>query len=114
MSTALSDAVQAGRVHKRWACAELAAVHHARYLLRPAALELFLADRSNALLSFPSPKVPAKPGIAEMPSNSDRLRLICGQSMVPPLHAAVPWAAHHRSSHSARMHQHFAHRLMFA
>ena len=47
-------------MHKRWACAELAAVHHARYLLRPAALELFMADRSNALLNFASPKVCAR------------------------------------------------------
>ena len=31
-------------------------MRHARYLLRPAALELFLRDRSNALFSFPSPQ----------------------------------------------------------
>lgn len=47
---------KAPRVHKRWAVAELVAVHHARFLLRPAALEIFLADRSNVLLSFASPK----------------------------------------------------------
>ncbi len=46
-------------MHKRWASADIASVHHARYLLRPAALEIFLADRSNALLSFPSPKARA-------------------------------------------------------
>jgi hypothetical protein len=36
---------------------QLAELHHARFLLQPAALELFLADRTNALLSFDSPEV---------------------------------------------------------
>lgn len=45
------------RAHKRWPLAALAELHHARFLLQPSALELFLADRTNALLSFPSPEV---------------------------------------------------------
>ena len=34
-----------------------AQVHHQRYLLQPSALEIFLADRSNALLNLPSSEV---------------------------------------------------------
>ena len=45
------------RAHKRWPLAAMAELHHARFLLQPSALELFLADRANALLSFPSPEV---------------------------------------------------------
>ena len=32
-------------------------VHHQRYLLQPSALEVFMADRSNALLNLPTPEV---------------------------------------------------------
>jgi hypothetical protein len=42
--------------HKRWFLDALAEVHHTRFLLQPAALEVFVHDRSNALLSFPSHK----------------------------------------------------------
>ena len=48
---------QGGRVHKRWLVADLREAHHSRFLLRPSALELFLQDRSTALLNFPSAKV---------------------------------------------------------
>jgi hypothetical protein len=41
------------RTHKRWALAAISEVHHARYLLQQSALEIFLNDRSNALLNFP-------------------------------------------------------------
>jgi hypothetical protein len=34
-------------------------VHHQRYLLQPSALEVFMADRSNALLNLPTPEVRA-------------------------------------------------------
>ena len=36
-----------------------AQVHHQRYLLQPSALEIFLTDRSNALLNLPSSEVAA-------------------------------------------------------
>ena len=49
--------MQVPRVHKRWQLASLREAHHARFLLRPSALELFMADRSTALLNFPSAKV---------------------------------------------------------
>ena len=49
--------LQAGRQHKRWPIAAITEVHHARFLLQPFALEIFLADRANALLSFPSAEV---------------------------------------------------------
>lgn len=58
-------------MHKRWAVSELVAVHHARFLLRPAALEIFLADRSNALLSFASPKVSVVGEFARLPGTMD-------------------------------------------
>lgn len=45
------------RTHKRWPLAQLAELHHARFLLQPCALELFLADRTTALLCFGSPEV---------------------------------------------------------
>lgn len=45
------------RMHKKWAVAAIKEVHHARFLLQPSALELFLVDRSNALLNFASNKV---------------------------------------------------------
>ena len=32
-------------------------MHHQRYLLQPSALEVFLDDRSNALLNLPSSEV---------------------------------------------------------
>lgn len=35
----------------------VAQVHHQRYLLQPTALEVFLSDRSNALLNLPSAEV---------------------------------------------------------
>jgi len=46
-----------GVKHKRWFLDSLAEVHHTRFLLQPAALEVFVHDRSNALLSFPSHQV---------------------------------------------------------
>ena len=46
-------------MHKRWQLAALREAHHARFLLRPSALELFMADRSTALLNFPTAKVGA-------------------------------------------------------
>ena len=46
-----------GKQYKRWSTAALIELHQARFLLRPFALELFLADRSNALFSFPSAEV---------------------------------------------------------
>ena len=48
---------RAVRTHKRWPLAQLAELHHARFLLQPCALELFLADRTTALLCFPSQEV---------------------------------------------------------
>ncbi len=50
-----------GRKYKRWRVASLVEVHHARFLLRPFALEFFMADRANALLSFPSSQAPIAP-----------------------------------------------------
>jgi hypothetical protein len=46
-----------GRKYKRWSIASMVEVHHARFLLRPFALEIFLADQSNALLNFPTSQV---------------------------------------------------------
>jgi len=46
-----------GKKYKRWRVASLVEVHHARFLLRPFALEFFLADQANALLSFASSQV---------------------------------------------------------
>lgn len=40
------------RTHKRWAVSAIIELHHARFLLQQSALEIFLADRSNALLNF--------------------------------------------------------------
>ncbi len=40
-----------------WPIAQVAELHHARYLLQPRALELFLYNHSSALLSFETPKV---------------------------------------------------------
>ncbi len=40
-----------------WPVAQVAELHHARYLLQPRALELFLYNHSSALLSFETPKV---------------------------------------------------------
>lgn len=40
------------RTHKRWAVSAITELHHARFLLQQSALEIFLADRSNALLNF--------------------------------------------------------------
>ena len=93
--------LQTGRVHKRWACSELSAVHHARYLLRPAALELFMADRSNALLSFASPKVSAELQPLECldlrPAASESLPITaCRVDLVSRLHAAMGPASHRR------------------
>ncbi|KAK9824084.1 hypothetical protein WJX72_007613 [[Myrmecia] bisecta] len=48
---------KASRTHKRWPLGRITEVHHARYLLQPNALEIFLADRSNALLNFADNKV---------------------------------------------------------
>ncbi|KAK9806574.1 hypothetical protein WJX73_003713 [Symbiochloris irregularis] len=50
------------RTHKRWAIAAIKEVHHARFLLQPSAMELFLHDRSNALLNFSSSKVMREAG----------------------------------------------------
>ena len=49
--------LQEGRSHKVWLVAQVAELHHARYLLQPRALELFLYNHSSALLSFETPKV---------------------------------------------------------
>ncbi|KAL0021859.1 hypothetical protein WJX77_009077 [Trebouxia sp. C0004] len=46
-----------GRSHKVWPLAQVAELHHARYLLQPRALELFLYNHSSALFSFETPKV---------------------------------------------------------
>lgn len=43
-------------VHRRWAIADVKELHHARFLLRPSALKIFMLDRSNALLNFPTNK----------------------------------------------------------
>ena len=40
-----------------WPIAQVAELHHARYLLQPRALELFLYNHSSALVSFETPKV---------------------------------------------------------
>ncbi len=54
----LADLLQGGgKKYKRWRVASLVEVHHARFLLRPFALEFFLRDQANALLSFPSAQV---------------------------------------------------------
>ncbi|KAK9836952.1 hypothetical protein WJX81_002248 [Elliptochloris bilobata] len=42
------------RTHRHWELAAIVEVHHQRYLLQPSALEIFLGDRSNALLNLPS------------------------------------------------------------
>ncbi len=57
----LVHAMQEGRTHKVWPIAQVAELHHARYLLQPRALELFLYSRSSALLSFETPKVSCWP-----------------------------------------------------
>ena len=49
--------MQAPKTHKSWPIALIAELHYARYLLQSRALELFLSDRSSALLSFKTPKV---------------------------------------------------------
>ena len=49
--------LQESRTHKSWAIAQICELHHARYLLQPRALELFLYNHSSALLSFENPKV---------------------------------------------------------
>ena len=49
--------LQEGRTHKVWPIAQVSELHHARYLLQPQALELFMHDRASALLSFQTPKV---------------------------------------------------------
>ena len=49
--------LQEGRTLKVWPIAQVAELQHARYLLQPRALELFLYDHSSALLSFETPKV---------------------------------------------------------
>ena len=49
--------LQEVRSHKVWPVAQVAELHHARYLLQPRALELFLYNHSSALLSFETPKV---------------------------------------------------------
>ena len=45
---------QGATKHRRWFIDSLKEVHHTRFLLQPNALELFMHDRSNALLSFPT------------------------------------------------------------
>jgi hypothetical protein len=45
------------RTHKRWLTNTINELHHARFLLQQSALELFLADRSNALLNFSGSQV---------------------------------------------------------
>lgn len=45
-------ATKPARTHKRWAVGAITELHHARFLLQQSALEIFLADRSNALLNF--------------------------------------------------------------
>ena len=57
MGKGIAGWAQGGRVLKRWLVADLREAHHSRFLLRPSALELFLQDRSTALLNFPSAKV---------------------------------------------------------
>ncbi|KAL3142038.1 hypothetical protein ABBQ32_004670 [Trebouxia sp. C0010 RCD-2024] len=46
-----------GRTHKVWPIAQVSELHHARYLLQPCALELFMHNHASALLSFQSPKM---------------------------------------------------------
>lgn len=55
--TGAGGSTQGPRLHKRWAMEEVVAVHHARYLLRPTALEIFMSGRKSALLAFPSAQV---------------------------------------------------------
>jgi hypothetical protein len=43
---------KSARTHKRWPVCAITELHHARFLLQQSALELFLADNSNALLNF--------------------------------------------------------------
>ena len=45
------------RTHKRWPLTQLAELHHARFMLQPCALELFLANCTTALLCFGSSEV---------------------------------------------------------
>lgn len=51
-ATASSGSAKAMRTHKRWPISGITELHHARFLLQQSALDLFLADRSNALLNF--------------------------------------------------------------
>ena len=48
--------LQEGRIHKTWPIAQVSELHHARYLLQPRALELFMYNHASALLSFETPK----------------------------------------------------------
>lgn len=63
-------------------------VHHARYLLRPTALEIFLSGRTSALLNFPSVQVLDNPPPPSSPVRERR--------MVLPLVAEVRGALGHR------------------
>lgn len=47
-----AGAAKPARTHKRWPVSAITELHHARFLLQQSALEIFLADRSNALLNF--------------------------------------------------------------
>lgn len=57
IATHILNAAQGGRTHKSWPVAQIAELHHARYLLQPRAIELFMSNGSSALLSFATAKV---------------------------------------------------------
>ena len=58
-TAATLSAAQGGRTHKSWPVAQIAELHHARYLLQPRAIELFMSNGASALLSFVNAKVRA-------------------------------------------------------
>ena len=68
--------LQEGRIHKTWPIAQVSELHHARYLLQPRALELFMYNHTSALLSFETPKASGhtKPPHPSPPSAPKNLR----------------------------------------
>ncbi len=55
-----AGAAKPARTHKRWPVSAITELHHARFLLQQSALEIFLGDRSNALLNFDGNEVGAE------------------------------------------------------
>ena len=80
--------MQGATKHKRWFLDALAELHHTRFLLQPAALEVFVHDRSNALLSFPSHKACLfSPTYCKLPKalwQNRRIALLAGQRFLRP------------------------------